>query len=68
MNNTILYSTAHCPMCTMIKRRLDAENIKYTVVDDIDIMREKGIVHVPVLETNGQLLNAAEILDYIEGK
>lgn len=62
-----LYSTG-CPRCNVLKQKLDSKNIEYTVVNDVDIMTEKGISTVPVLEVNGQLLQFKEAVDWVNGR
>ena len=55
------YSTG-CPRCKMLKQRLDSENIPYTVVNDIQAMKDRGIQTVPVLEVAGKLYNFSEAI------
>ena len=62
-----LYSTG-CPRCNVLKQKLDSKNIEYTVVNDVDIMTEKGISTVPVLEVDGQLLQFKEAVDWVNGR
>ena len=62
-----LYSTG-CPRCNVLKQKLDSKNIEYTVVNDVDIMTEKGISAVPVLEVDGQLLQFKEAVDWVNGR
>lgn len=51
----VLYTT-HCPMCRVLKKKLDEANIDYTECDDIDIMKSKNIVSVPQLETDDGII------------
>ena len=68
MNNIILYTT-HCPMCTMLKTKLDAKNINYEVCTDTEKMTELGIKTVPVLQINGgSLMSLRESLKWLEEK
>lgn len=62
-----LYSTG-CPRCNVLKQKLDSKKIEYTVVNDVDIMTEKGISTVPVLEVNSQLLQFKEAVDWVNGR
>lgn len=62
----IVYSTG-CPMCKILLKRLDQSNIKYTICDDEEIMKQKGLMSVPVLETDdGQLLTFDKAVAYIK--
>jgi len=47
-----LYST-HCPKCNVLEKKLKEKNIIYKEVNDIEAMKEKGYLSVPVLEVNG---------------
>lgn len=48
----ILYST-HCPKCNVIEKKLKQKNISYQEINDIEIIREKGYLTVPILEVDG---------------
>lgn len=63
----ILYSTG-CPRCNVLIQKLNSKNIEYDVVNDVDIMTEKGISTVPVLEVDGQLLQFKEAIDWVNGR
>jgi glutaredoxin len=62
--NYILYSTG-CPKCEILKKKLQQKNIQYVEVNDIDIMTEKNIIYVPMLEVDEKLLNYREAVDLI---
>ena len=64
VSNIILYSTG-CPVCKMLKMRLDAENIQYLTVTDTDEMNKKGLRSAPWLEVDGQLMNASDAIKWI---
>lgn len=44
----ILYSTG-CPKCIVLKEKLDAKGIKYTINNNTEEMAALGITQVPVL-------------------
>lgn len=48
----VLYST-HCPRCNVLEKKLKQKNILYEEVTDVEIMKEKGYLSVPVLEIDG---------------
>lgn len=52
----VLYST-HCPRCCVLEKKLKQKNISYEEVDDVEIMKEKGYLSVPVLEVNGKSMD-----------
>lgn len=53
MNSITLYTT-HCPKCTILQKKLEAKNIQFNVVQDVQVMKEKKIMSVPVLQVDGQ--------------
>lgn len=60
----VLYST-DCPVCVMLKEKLKQHNIDFTENKDTEIMLQKGITAVPVLEVNGELYNARKALEWV---
>jgi len=62
----ILYTTEHCPVCRMIKDLLTTKNIEFETVDDMEIMLEKGIKSAPMLEVNGEIMNAKNAMNWIK--
>ena len=62
--NIVLYSTG-CPKCEILKKKMGEKNISYTEINDIDIMNEKNITFVPMLEIEGKLLNYRESVGFI---
>lgn len=63
--NIVLYST-DCPLCLMLKEKLNAKNITYIENKDVDFMLAKGITSVPVLEVNEEMLNARKALEWVD--
>ena len=58
MQNIVLHTT-NCPRCIVLKEKLNACKLSYSINEDIDIMFQKGIKHVPILEVDGELLDFA---------
>ena len=61
----ILYST-HCPRCEVLEEKLKSKGIEYVEENSVEVMQEKGITSVPVLEYNGELLdfiNAVKLIN-----
>lgn len=52
MTIATLYST-HCPKCNVLEKKLKQNNIPYKKINDIDIMKKKGYLSVPILEIDG---------------
>jgi predicted DsbA family dithiol-disulfide isomerase len=55
----ILYSSATCPKCKVLKAKLDKANITYTVNENIEDAKELGIKSFPYL-----LLDDGTLLDF----
>lgn len=64
MNKVVLYSTG-CPMCKILKTKLDQKNIEYQVCENVDIMMEKGFQTVPMLEIDDKLYNFREAVTWV---
>lgn len=52
----ILYST-HCPRCNVLEKKLKSKNLKYTEVNDTEIMQNKGFTTVPMLDVDGSVMD-----------
>lgn len=62
-----LYSIG-CPKCNVLKRKLDENNIEYEYITDENVMREKGIEILPVLEVDGEMLNYSGAAKWLKGR
>lgn len=61
-----LYTKLDCPLCSVVKLKLDNAGIKYNISLDEKEMEELKIDMLPVLKTDeGKLLPFKEILNYI---
>lgn len=50
MEKVILYSKSTCPKCKGLKKQIQKiENIQYEIIEDIELMKERGIMEVPIL-------------------
>lgn len=54
--NIILYSN-DCPKCKILKQKLDQKQITYDLCSDIETMKNKGFMTVPMLEVNGEIMD-----------
>lgn len=61
----ILYST-HCPKCNVLEKKLKQKNVSYEEVNDIEEMKEKGYLSVPVLEVDGTSMDFKTAFNYVE--
>ena len=64
MNKIVLYSTG-CPQCAVLKKMLDEKNVEYTTCSDIKEMRSKGILSVPMLELDGEIMNLQAAMQWV---
>ena len=64
MPEIILYSTG-CPMCRVLKTKLNAKGIAFTENNSIDDMLALGIETVPVLSVDGELKLFKEANDWV---
>lgn len=62
-----LYTT-HCPLCRGVEMLLKKKKIEYNEITDVNIIKEKNITHVPVLEVDGQLLTGKEIHNWVNSQ
>ena len=67
-----IYTTATCPRCRILKEKMDTKGIEYQESSNIDLLLEKGIQSVPVLEVEGELFSFKDandwINDYVKGE
>lgn len=52
----ILYST-HCPRCNVLEKKLYQKKIQYEEINDIEVMKSKGYLSVPILEVDGRIMD-----------
>lgn len=64
MGKVILYTLPTCPHCSEVKRILENKNIAYDEVTDINIMKEKKFLEVPMLEIGEKIMSYIEILNW----
>ena len=63
--NLTLYST-HCPQCKVLQAKLDQAGLEYKLVEDQDVMIEKGFMSAPILEVDGAVLNFSKAIQWIK--
>ena len=62
--SVVLFST-HCPRCNVLEKKLQQKNIVYEEINDVEIMKEKGYLTVPILEVDGKSMNFKEAFNYV---
>lgn len=63
----VLYTT-HCPKCNVLKEKLDAANIQYCEVDNVDEIAAKGIDAVPVLQVGNIMMSFSTAIEWIKNR
>ena len=48
----------------MLEKKLDSKGIKYDVVEDREVMKQKGFMSMPILEVDGKKLVFAEAVKF----
>ena len=64
----VLYSSPTCGVCNMIKIALKNAGVEFDVNQDDEYMRSQGISSIPILEVNGNKMNAKEAMNWINGR
>lgn len=62
--NITLYTT-NCPQCRILESKLKDANINFEVVNDVDLMIQKGFMMAPVLEVDGVAHSFKEAVKWI---
>ena len=59
MTNEVIFHTTGCPKCRVLKMKLDSAGVSYIVNEDVETMRELGMLSAPALTVDGELLDFA---------
>ena len=59
-----LYST-YCPKCIVLEKKLNTKGIKFELVEDQDVMIEKGFMSAPMLDVDGKIMDFTEANKWI---
>ena len=60
----IFYST-DCPKCKILKKKLDSKDLTYSLVDDVDVMLDLGLMSAPALSVDGKLMGFSNAINFI---
>jgi len=63
--NIVFYST-NCPMCKVLKTKLNQKNISFEEINDVELMTQKGFKAAPVLEVDGVVYNFKDAVNWIK--
>ena len=59
-----LYTTG-CPKCTVLKAKLDAKGIAYTVESNTEEMARRGFDYLPMLEVDDIVYDFAKAVKWV---
>ena len=59
----ILYTT-HCPKCKVLETKLNQKNIEHEIIEDEQIMLDKGFMSAPMLEIDGEVMDFAAAINW----
>lgn len=62
--NVVLYSTG-CPKCNVLTKKLEQKGIAYEHIDDINAMTRLGIMEVPILSVDGELMDFQTAIGWV---
>lgn len=65
MNKEIILYTIGCPLCDVLKSRLDKNNITYETVDDVEKLEDLKIDVFPILEVDGERYDFDEAMAWV---
>ena len=65
MENKIVLYTTGCPKCRILGKKLDNVGVKYTKIEDVGLMMAKGMMSAPMLEVNGEIMDFAKAIDWV---
>lgn len=63
-NKIILYSTG-CPKCRVLKNKLKSMGVQFEENESVEVMESMGIIEVPVLSVNGELLEFGKAIQWV---
>lgn len=61
-----IYSQPNCPKCKILKNALKDKYIEYIECSDLEEIKKKNIIYIPVLEIDGQLLDFPKAFNWIK--
>lgn len=64
MHSITLYSTG-CPMCKALETMLARNSVDYRIESNVEVMKELGITHAPVLEVDGNRYSYPEAVKWV---
>ncbi len=63
--NVTLYTT-HCPKCKVLETKLGQKNIEFSVIDEEQVMIDKGFMSAPMLEVDGEIMDFSGAINWLK--
>lgn len=60
-----IFSTETCPRCKILKEKMEDKGVDFVENRDIEEMEKLGIMSVPVLRKDGELLDFGKAISWI---
>lgn len=67
MGKIVLYSTG-CPRCSVLRNKLTSKHVAFEEVNDVDEMAKLGITTVPCLAVDGQMMEFADAVRWVNAQ
>ena len=65
MGETVILYEHGCPRCKVLKAKLDQSGIKYTDINDVELMKAKGFEDAPQLEIDGVIYGFKDAINWV---
>ena len=62
----VTFYSNDCPRCNILQQKLDEKGVMYEKVSDIEIMKQKGFMSVPMLEVDEKIMTYSEAINWIK--
>jgi len=62
----VTFYSNDCPRCNILQQKLDEKGVMYEKVSDIEIMKQKGFMSVPMLEVDENIMNYLEAINWVK--
>lgn len=63
----VTFYSNDCPRCKILQQKLDEKGVMYEKVSDVEIMKQKGFMSVPMLEVDEKIMTYLEAINWIKG-
>lgn len=67
MEKITLYTT-HCPKCRILESKLKQKNIQFQICEDVEKMRQLGVLSVPVLQVDNNKMSYYDAIQFVNQK